>query len=266
MAELPWYAHYEGDYQLKTAWFHCAAQHGIYRAIVAYLNMHGALENVNEARAVSRASEQEWAEHWPAILRRMLIVDKDGKIDQGRAREERDRRQRKSKKRSKAGKDNVNKRWAKKRAAGHTEEPAPETPSGEALTPVDEAVARYNAVAAAAKLPLCQVVTKARATKIMARLKSCDGLPGWDVALEKVKRSAFLTGKTAKDGWTADLDFMLQQSSFTKIMEGRYDDRKRHNGAPTLEERRAAILKNVGAGRMGDNGPAAGPSDAGDPE
>jgi len=31
----------------------------------------------------------------------------------------------------------------------------------------------------------------------------------------------------AHESWAPDLDFFLQQSSFTKLMEGKYDDRER---------------------------------------
>jgi hypothetical protein len=79
----------------------------------------------------------------------------------------------------------------------------------------------YNEMASRAKLPRAQSLNKDRAGKLRARLKEAGGIDGWKAAMTEVENSTFLTGANDR-GWRANLDFILQQSSFTKIMEGQY--------------------------------------------
>ena len=88
--------------------------------------------------------------------------------------------------------------------------------------PVQQAFNRYNHAAKTTGLLVAQKLTPGRRSKIKARLKECGGLNGWDAALEKLAASDFCTG--AKTDWRADLDFLIQESSFIKLMEGRYDN------------------------------------------
>lgn len=92
-------------------------------------------------------------------------------------------------------------------------------------TCLEEAVSDWNEAAGRAGLPTCQRLTSARKAKLRARLLECGGRSGWKAALEKLESSAFLTGRSGKP-WKASFDFMLQESSFTKLMEGVYDDHK----------------------------------------
>lgn len=55
----------------------------------------------------------------------------------------------------------------------------------------------------------------------------------WD-ALQKLKDSAFLSGKNNR-GWIADVDFFLTESGFTKILEGKYDNTKPVADKPSEE-------------------------------
>lgn len=102
-----------------------------------------------------------------------------------------------------------------------------------------KALAMWNEVASDLDLPKAQVLTEKRKGKLKARLQECGGLSGWVTALAKVRESAFLTGGN-KQNWRADLDFMLQQSTFTKLMEGRYDNRT-HRADATANGGRVAI-------------------------
>lgn len=79
-------------------------------------------------------------------------------------------------------------------------------------------------------LPLASKPTAQRKSRIPARLRDCGGLEGWKVALEKVRASPYLLGEV--NGWKADLDFVLREDKFTKIMEGGFDDRKKPRGKP----------------------------------
>lgn len=90
---------------------------------------------------------------------------------------------------------------------------------------VEAAVEDFNAMAERAGLPKAQKITPARKSALSKRLKDAGGLDGWRVALEKVEASPFCTGQNDK-GWKADLDFILQERSFTRIMEGTYDAKK----------------------------------------
>ena len=93
-----------------------------------------------------------------------------------------------------------------------------------------EAVQAYNTLAERAGLAKVQNFTDARRRQLRRRLAECGGVEGWSAALVKVEASNFLTGG-GRDGWRADFDFMLQAKSFTKILEGAYDDNPRRGGA-----------------------------------
>lgn len=87
-----------------------------------------------------------------------------------------------------------------------------------------ECVRQYNVMAWKHGLSTCQVLSDPRKKSLRGRLKDCGGLDGWKVVLEIVAASDFLTGR--KKDWKASLDFILQKSSFIKIMEGQYNNHK----------------------------------------
>ena len=86
------------------------------------------------------------------------------------------------------------------------------------------ALEAYNATAEQIGLPKAQKLTDTRRSRLKARLKDCGGLEGWEFALAKMRDSPFLRGENDR-GWKADLDFLLTQSKFVKLMEGGYDQR-----------------------------------------
>lgn len=86
----------------------------------------------------------------------------------------------------------------------------------------------WNEVARKHGLSVADKLSHRRKSQLRARLAEY-GLAGWMTALEKVAKSPFLLGQTAnRDGrWRgAYLDFLLQDSSFLKLMEGFYDDKR----------------------------------------
>jgi hypothetical protein len=91
---------------------------------------------------------------------------------------------------------------------------------------VREAVAIYAQVALREETgwPGVQRLTSARISACRARLAEAGGIEGWRAAMERAARSGFLCGRNEK-GWFADFDFFCQSKSFTKLMEGSYDDR-----------------------------------------
>ena len=99
---------------------------------------------------------------------------------------------------------------------------------------VDEAFKSYNAQAEINNWPKAQILSKPRISKLKKRVQDCGGIDGWNIALEKAVASDFLNNRT-KTNFTNSLDFMLQQSSFTKLMEGNYDNRisKNREGGDT---------------------------------
>lgn len=129
--------------------------------------------------------------------------------------------------------------------------PLPPTPKGESeeipkgLTPtpetaeISEAFRLWNETAERCGLPIAQDLTEPRRRALQKRLKP-GGLDRWREALAKVEASAFLCGERPdKDGrvFRAHLDFVLQASSFQKLIEGTYRaDRK-----PTLLQVAAPI-------------------------
>ena len=120
----------------------------------------------------------------------------------------------------------------------------------------DEAMAvqLWNDLAERIGHPKVQRLSKARRKSLGKRLAECGGLEGWRVALSKVEASAFLRGDNDR-GWRADFDFMLQAKSFTRLMEGSYDDNGRREGgggrAGSQGDRKHSFL----AGMFGvDNG------------
>lgn len=87
---------------------------------------------------------------------------------------------------------------------------------------IGDCVISYNELAARINLPKCQKLTKSRKSKLKARLKDCGGVDGWNSALQKLEASKFCQGENDR-GWKADFDFLLQEKSFTKLMEGGYN-------------------------------------------
>lgn len=95
---------------------------------------------------------------------------------------------------------------------------------------LEEAVRLFNDLAERVGLAKVQNFSDTRRRKLRRRLSECGGIEGWHAALAKVEASSFLTGG-GREGWRADFDFVIQAKSFTKILEGAYDDRPRRGGA-----------------------------------
>jgi hypothetical protein len=88
---------------------------------------------------------------------------------------------------------------------------------GEAL----DAFNSYNELAQRVGLPMARSLTPQRRKNLMARLREHGGMDAWRIAMANIERSAFLRGNNPK-GWTANLDFVLQATSFAKLVDGVY--------------------------------------------
>lgn len=94
----------------------------------------------------------------------------------------------------------------------------------------DEAVKVWNDLASDLSLPKVQRMTETRRRKLAQRLRDCGGLDGWSAAMAKIRGSPLCRGEVGS--WRADFDFVLQESSFVKLMEGKYDGRSPGRHAP----------------------------------
>jgi hypothetical protein len=134
----------------------------------------------------------------------------------------------------------------------------------EVSKPETLAVDAYNAIAQQIGIPPCQRLSTARRAKLAKRLSDCGGVTGWEAALAKLRASDFCAGKNDR-GWKADFDFMLQEKSFTRLLEGFYDNRTKTNGKPSGQDIAAAhyagLANALGFGKMGTDG--TGPGDEG---
>ena len=97
--------------------------------------------------------------------------------------------------------------------------------TGYPMSTIDDAVLGWNSLG----LTQVQKLSPSREVLLRARLKDVDGLDGWNVALDKIEASDFLSGK--KTDWKANFDFVIKDSNFTKIMEGNYDNGTHTNNA-----------------------------------
>lgn len=96
-----------------------------------------------------------------------------------------------------------------------------------AVAKVDEvrqAVEAWNDLAEERGLAKCQKLTDARRSQIRRRLQDSGGIEGWRSALDLVRDSPFLLGQNDRK-WKADIDFLLKESKFTKLMEGGYTEK-----------------------------------------
>ncbi len=96
-------------------------------------------------------------------------------------------------------------------------------------------------------LSVPQNLNARRTANLDRRLQECGGLDGWRHALDKIENSDFLSGKSTN--WKADFDFVIKAQSFTKIMEGSYDNHMRANEPDRVDDARA-VLDAVGLGKL----------------
>lgn len=100
------------------------------------------------------------------------------------------------------------------------------------------ALDEYNQLADRAGLPKAKVLNKDRTKKLTARLDE-HGLDGWRQALGMIEGSSFLCGETTD--WKANFDFLIQPSSFVKVIEGQYGNGRARK--PKLDPKRAEELR-----------------------
>jgi len=85
-----------------------------------------------------------------------------------------------------------------------------------------EIIDAWNSMAKRAGLPEIKMLNPKRAASLKSRIKECPDVETWSTALQNIERSKFLRGENDR-GWKANFDFLLQPSSFTKLIEGSYN-------------------------------------------
>lgn len=96
-----------------------------------------------------------------------------------------------------------------------------EKSSGDDPLSAKEVIEAWNDLAERKRLAKVVKLTPDRQRKLKARI-SQNTIDEWKTALEAIERSSFLCGDNDR-GWKANFDFLLQPSSFTKLIEGVYD-------------------------------------------
>jgi uncharacterized protein YdaU (DUF1376 family) len=101
---------------------------------------------------------------------------------------------------------------------------------------IQNVVGEWNNLASNLKLPQVAHITPARQSNILRRAKELvdfydypEPSQGFQALFQKIRGSPFLRGDTGK--FRADLDFAINQSSFTKIMEDRYEGIQRQSSS-----------------------------------
>jgi uncharacterized protein YdaU (DUF1376 family) len=99
----------------------------------------------------------------------------------------------------------------------------------EAEAIVDSFLAGWDALAAQYGLAACRGVTDRRRACILARahdlvnvLNFPDAKAGFADLFNRIRDSPFLLGQSGNRAWRCDIDFAITESSFLKIMEGKY--------------------------------------------
>lgn len=87
-----------------------------------------------------------------------------------------------------------------------------------------QAVLLFKEFAQRQEWPIIRILSKSRRASLKARLRECGGLDGWRTALEKAATSNLCNGQNDR-GWVCDFNFLVKQQTFTKLMEGSYDNR-----------------------------------------
>jgi hypothetical protein len=76
-------------------------------------------------------------------------------------------------------------------------------------------------------VPGCRSIQRSpdRRRKLAARLRDYGGLAGWRNALATIRGSPFLRGETSRNGFVAEIDWLLKPENLRKVLEGNYENR-----------------------------------------
>lgn len=91
---------------------------------------------------------------------------------------------------------------------------------------------RWNTLCATEGLPKVLGLSGKRMTCAAARMSEPYFVASFEEAMKKLSRSSFCKGSNER-GWLADFDFLIRAGSIEKIMEGKYDDKKKKGAVDT---------------------------------
>lgn len=94
--------------------------------------------------------------------------------------------------------------------------------SADAAEEAEEVVRRLWNDLAPPSLPRCRAMTRDRKAAARARLRE-HGLAEVRAAIERLGASGFCQGG-GRQGWRADVDWLLRPGSIARVLEGKYDD------------------------------------------
>ena len=113
-------------------------------------------------------------------------------------------------------------------------------PAASTDPPETEAYRRWQEVARLEGWPEAGFLNAQRRRQLQARLAQCGGIEGWTLALAKARDAEFLRSTNGGPQRWFDLDWLLDERKFTRLMEGRYAERHRDD-KPTLGGALAAL-------------------------
>ncbi|WP_242186550.1 hypothetical protein [Sphingomonas sp. CARO-RG-8B-R24-01] len=71
-------------------------------------------------------------------------------------------------------------------------------------------------------------LTLNRKRKLADRVREIGGSMAWLDVLAQIRGSPFLRGETSRNGFVAEIDWLLQPANLTKVREGTFDDKRDH--------------------------------------
>lgn len=98
--------------------------------------------------------------------------------------------------------------------------------------PETEAYRHWQEIARLEGWPEVGFLNSHRRLQLQARLAQCGGIEGWKLAIRKARDAAFLRKPNGQPQPWFDLDWLLDERKFTKVMENRYAERHRTDGKP----------------------------------
>ena len=98
--------------------------------------------------------------------------------------------------------------------------------------PETEAWRHWQEIARLEGWPEAGFLNSQRRLQLQARLATCGGIEGWKLALEKARDAEFLRAPNGGPQRWFDLDWLLDEQKFTRVMEGRYAERHRNDSKP----------------------------------